>query len=392
MNYHIITHSPIKLLYQFDGGRLRTIVVTTTQDLDDYSDRWEDLRRASGGNVYNNLDLNKIWLETYQKAATPNIILIEEGKDLVGIAPLVNSVYRTKGLPLRTLSLVGGVPNCMMLLTNSMLFLPGRKDALELIVGEMKRLKWSVLSTKFMADGDAVRQFTQMAHYTWHTVDEPSSTMMNVPIRDSGDISEGFDKHARRTIKRTLRLIDREGHHMQFRKIALDDLDRAVGAYVQQHIERWGSRGGSIFLDPNNTDFLRKALRIRYNGGGGYAYELLLDGEVAGQLFGFQEGDTAYGYRLGMNDSFSKFSPGWLVFYHAFLDLRERGVRWCAMGGGEEKYKFEMGGNTMPLVGITATRGIVTVADRISRIGRDHQKKGDAEATEGPGREPVSNP
>lgn len=369
---------------------MRSIIVTDPQELRDRSEQWENVRRGSGGNVYNNVDLIRTWLETYHGSARSSVILIEEGRELVGIAPLVSSVYRTKGLPLRTLSLVGGVPHCMMLLTNSIFFLPGRRDALEQMVEEIKRLRWSVLSTKFMADGNSAQEFIRLAHSTWHTVDEPSSTMINVPIRESGDITEGFDKHARRTIKRTLRLLEREGHRMQFRKVAPDDLDRAVEAYVQQHIGRWRSRGGSIFLDPINSDFLKKALSIRYDGGGGFAYELLLDDEVAGQLFGFQDGDTAFGYRLGMNDYFSKFSPGWLVFYHGFLDLREQGVRWCAMGGGEERYKFEMGGMTTPLLGITATRGMVSVADRISRIGRDRRKVGNEGSADSAGEDPIS--
>ena len=62
-----------------------------------------------------------------------------------------------------------------------------------------------------------------------------------------------------------------------------------------------------------------------------------------------------------------RFSPGWLVTYHALNDLRERGTTLTVWGGGEQQYKYEMGCQSSMLVGIQATRGAASMMSRLLR-------------------------
>jgi len=346
---------------------LRTILITSPEEMDDHIEQWEALRGRAGGNAYSCCQLSKVWLETFQASASPRLVLVEDQGDLVGIAPLATSDFRMKGLALKTLSLVGGIPQCLRLVTNSIMYEPGRKDVLERMIAEMKRLKWSILWTQNMEDTADIRTYIGAAHDSWNAEDQTPNVNLTLPIRQEGDITETFSKHARRTLGKTLRMIEREGHHLSFRKVPSEDMKKAVEVYAEQHIQRWCTRGGSSFLRPRNCEFLAKASTIAHDGCEGFAYESILDGEVAGQLFGFLDGSNAYMYRLGMNDSLMRFSPGWLVTYHALNDLRERGTTFTVWGGGEQRYKYEMGCQKSMLVGIQATRGAASMMSNLLR-------------------------
>lgn len=349
------------------GGTLRTTLITSIEELADYTDRWEELRMRTGGTVYNNIILTSLWLETFKDSSSPRVILIENGGELIGAAPLANSKLNFKGLSLKVLSLVGGVPNYLRLVTNSIMSLPERSDVPEQMIREIKHLDWSFLWTENMDENDTVRRYIQEAHSTWHAVDQAPHMNITVPLRDSGDIIEDFDRHARDTIKKAMRRLERGGYSMDFHKVPSEKIDQAVDTYARQHIERWQSKGGSTFLEPKNVEFLKKASKISYGSGKSYAYECLIDGEVAGQIFGYVDGDKAFGYRIGMNNTFSRFSPGWLVSYNALTDLRNKGISHCVMGGGEQLFKYEMGGKESRLVGIEATRGVAAVISRVVR-------------------------
>jgi hypothetical protein len=349
------------------GNKLRTILITSPDEMSDHIDQWEALRRRTGGNAYSSCEISKVWLETFQASASPRLILVEDKGDLVGIAPLATTDFRMKGLTLKTLSLVGGIPKCLRLVTNSIMYEPERRDVLERIIFEMKSLKWSILWTQNMEDTAAIRTYIRAAHSSWNAEDQTPNVNLVLPIKQEGDITETFSKHARRTLGKTLRMMEREGHELSFRKVPPEEMRKAADIYAEQHIERWSTRGGSSFLRPNNSEFLAKASLIAHDGCEGFAYECTIDGEVAGQLFGFLDRGRAYMYRLGMNNSLMRFSPGWLVTYHALNDLRERGTTFTVWGGGEQQYKYEMGCQKSILVGIQATRGAASMMNHIMR-------------------------
>lgn len=342
-------------------------MITSPEEMDDHEGRWEELRKRAGANAYSSFPLSKVWLETFKDSASPRLVLVEDNGDLVGVAPLATSDLRMRGLTLKTLSLVGGIPKCLRLVTNSIMYEPERKDVLERIITEMKRMKWSVLWTQNMEDTAAIRMYITAARASWNAEEQTPNVNLALPIRQEGDITETFSKHARRTLSKTLRMIEREGHDLSFRRVPSEEMKRAVEIYAEQHIQRWCTRGGSSFLRPRNCEFLTKASTIARDGCEGFAYESIVDGEVAGQLFGFLDGSRAYMYRLGMNNSLMRFSPGWLVTYHALNDLRERGTTLTVWGGGEQRYKYEMGCQSSMLVGIQATRGAASMMSRLLR-------------------------
>jgi CelD/BcsL family acetyltransferase involved in cellulose biosynthesis len=288
------------------------------------------------------------------------VVTVEDNGDLLAVAPLAMSKLKVMGLSLRTVALAGGVPHSLRLVTNSIMFSTEREGALENMVTGMRKLDWSILWTQNMDSTGPMDRYISAVSSVWHTTVQVPNTNLTVPIPESGEVSQDFDKHARKTLGKALRMIEREGHQMAFRKVSSEDVDRAVEIYAQQHRERWVTRGGSSFQNPRNVEFLKRATLVAYQQGFGLAYELLIDGEVIGQVFGFRDRSRAYMYRLGMSNAHMKFSPGWLIWHHVLQDIRKQGITSCVLGGGEEQYKYEMGGLQSPLVGVQATRGVAS--------------------------------
>ena len=188
------------------------------------------------------------------------------------------------------------------------------------------------------------------------------STIISLP--PTGDVAGTFKKKTRQELYRVLRKNERETE-MRLRPISREGLDAAVIVHAEQHIQRWGSKGGSIFQCPENVSFLKEVVREAYNGGFGYGYELLFDDQIAAQNFGFLENGTAFGYRTGMNDMFRNRSPGLVLIYHVVNEMRNEGKEVFNLGEGDEKYKDHLGGKEGTLIGGEARRGLVSLLSSI---------------------------
>ncbi len=233
------------------------------------------------------------------------------------------------------------------------------------IIQEIKHLDWSILRTQNMDDSPAVQRYISEASSTWRSEVQTPNVNLTIPVKETGDILDGFSSHAQKNVRKAMRRVEREGHTAEFRKVPLDGIDKAVNIYAKQHIDRWQTRGGSYFDDPRNCQFLNRASRITYERGSSFIYEYLIDGDVVSQLVGFHEREKAFFYRVGMNNLYMNLSPGYIIHYLAMTDLREKGARQFIVGGGEESHKYELGGERSLLVGFQSTRGVVSLMNSI---------------------------
>lgn len=344
---------------------MRRIIVTTLDELADYSDKWESLRIATKNNIYCSFPLTQIWLDTFSEFASSRAVLVEDGGDLIAIAPMATSRFKIMGVPMTSLSLAGWGPNTLGLVTNSIMCLPGRKDALRESINGLRSIKWSVMFTENMEANGMIQAYIDEANSTWHSQVQAPNKNHVLELKDSGDMHDNFTRNGRMAIKKSLKLVERDGLDMAFREVLPSDIGQAVEKYAQQHIDRWGARGGSYFTNPVNCRFLDRAVRAAYEGGFGSMYEVTIDGDVASQLVVFREGNIAHFYRVGMSNIYSKYSPGRLAIYLAVLSYLDTGIRRCVLGGGDQRFKREMGCIEFPLIGLKATRGMASMVSKV---------------------------
>ncbi len=309
-------------------------------------------------------------------------MLVEDGSELVGVAPLATHIYKVGKLPVRVLALAGRVTDRLFISPSTVMVAPGRNDVLDEMLSAIRRIDWSVLSAIYMENIPAASRFIERAGSMWHPEEHASGSLLTINLPEGGDIADTFEKGARKNYYKSVKTLERDGHQAELRRVAADDLDRAVGVYVAQHIERWESKGGSYFRIPENANFLRSAFREAALRKQGFVYELLIDGEVAAQNFGFVDGDRASSYRLGMNNAFMRYSPGWMIKHMGLTDLRDSGVRKCDSGVGDEKFKQKMGGMETPLLGMRTSRGAVSLLNRVAGMAAARRKRSEREGTE----------
>ncbi len=345
---------------------LRSFLITSPDELADHEDRWEALRRECGGTVFASNYLIRTWFEAYGHIASPRVIMIEDNGDLVSVAPMTTYRYYVGRLPIKVLALAGEMKDRLRLSTISPLYTPGRWDVLKQMLREIKRLDWSLLTNINMAATPANAGYIEAVKGEWQSEEYPSAKMLTLRLPETGSLYDALDKKARKNLRWRAGLLEREGHKLEYRHLSAEDIDRAVDEYARQHIERWASRGGSYFRDPDNVRYLKLSTAASYRMGRGSVTELLIDGRVAAQSFDILDGKTGYGDKIGMSDEFMRYSPGWLVTIRAMDELRDLGAENCFLGIGGEGYKYEMGGVEEPLLGIRATRGMLSLLSRAS--------------------------
>lgn len=346
---------------------LRSHIITSTDELADHQGRWEDLRRECGGTIYSSHALVSSWFKCFGHKVKPRVVLVEEGDELVGVAPMSFHRYTSMGIPIKVLAIAGEVSPNLWLPTASIMFRPGRKDVLDRLLKEIGRMDWNTLTAFHLLDTPATRCCLDSIRSNWFSTDHRLEKSYKLTFPEAGDISKMFDRKARENLRNRMNKLRREKGDVEFRSLPAGMVDEAAETYARQHIERYGSRGGSWFRFPENVQFLKDIARKGVEEGYGFVHEMSIDGEVAAQSFGFYEGNTALPYRYGMNDAFVAYSPGWQLQLWSFARFREMGFKHCSLGVGDEPYKYCMGGTESTLLGIMARRGTVGLLERIAR-------------------------
>ena len=342
---------------------MRCRCLSSLDELSDHEDRWEQLRNRCRGAIFTSYPMVMRWLRSFGHIAAPRIVLAEEGGDLVGVAPLALRSQAIMGMPVRTLSFAGDIDRKLGFSMFSILADPGTQTVARCLEESLRAMDWNVLRARFMEDTLVTRQFMESIHLDLEGQQVSPSISLSVPIPQSGDVISRFGRSYRKNIHQRIRRMDRDAD-VVFRPIAHDRIEAAVDTYARQHIERWSARGGSLFQDPDNISFLKSISKSALSQGSGYAYELLINDEVAAQRFGFMEKSMAWGYMVGMNNAFADYSPGLVLLSHVMEDLRARGVHTLNLGEGGQAHKYHMGVLEARLLGVQAGRGLVSTLSK----------------------------
>lgn len=343
--------------------------ITSVEELDDLRDDWEQLRLRSGSSIYTSCTFTRIWLSSYLSHLEPRVLVAMEGRELVGVLPLALHRHEAMRMAIRTVKLAGN--NLVEVGMGSLgpVLEAGRRDAMDSLVGGLKRIDWDILQVRDMSPGPQTDMLIDRIREGWEWQDYPSTPNIMVHFPKTGDIAGQFNKNMRENIAYWMRRLEREGRMGLRWARGEEEVERAVGTYIEQHIARWATKGGSYFRRPENARYLMElAKRTVTKEGTGHLLELLIDEQVAGQYLGFYDGEVVRGYRVGMDDRLGSCSPGILVTYHVMLRAREDGKRLLDMGRGDEAYKYRFGGEEQRLGAVQAQQGKLQVLSQAYRL------------------------
>lgn len=334
--------------------------ITDLEELRGYERPWEELRRRCGGSIFTSHYVTMSWLGSYRSVASPCIVMVEDRGEVVGIAPLIHKRVSFAGLPVRALSLVGDADLKLTLDPLRLLVPPDRPDVLDRMVRGVSQLGWNILNINYLEDADDARMLIDQVQRSWDTCVPFAMTTTICSLPETGDLMDSYGPHTRHKIGQAIRKAEREAGPLEFREVPRERAGEAVATYVRQHIDRWEQKGGSIFRDPENVSFLDRLMNETLARGDGIAFELLINGEVAGQEFSLADGEVARGFRLGMNNAYAKYAPGMITSHFAMSEGQARGFRYFSLGSGGESYKLRTNGEEKSLIGVQARRGMVS--------------------------------
>jgi len=301
-------------------------------------------------------------------SASPHVILVEEGKEIVGILPLVQTVASMMAMRLRRLSFFGSCPGTAESYDNELLCKGDRDEVLDQIIMALKGSDWNLLQVCDLRDTPLSSALCKRIAEEWQSDEMPKIPCPFIDLPPSGDVMGIVGSRTRRTIRSVSNALKAEDR-IAFRiEDSPDRVADAMRTYVTLHRERWMKRGGSILTDENLSSFLINISKRLAERGVGRVYEVRIDDRVASQLLCIDDWDCIRAYRIGISESAKEYSPGNMVVHFAMNDAQKRGFRRFDFGKGAEEFKYRMGAENASLIGIEAKKGSLEMLSKIASL------------------------
>ena len=345
---------------------MRGFVIGSIDELVDHKDAWEELRLKCRAPVFSSYDLAHLWLDNYSNTVRPQVIVVEEKGEVAAIAPLCTYKHSVSGLPVKTLTVIGNGKSIIGYSLVSIMSV-GQEEALRELARGIGRADWNLMQLFDLEPTPPVLRFLDLIKegYHWQPYEETNNIYYEFPRE--GRIDASFGRHTGKVLRGVRRRLESE-HRLQFRILEdPNEAERAMRTYVDQHVQRWERKGGSMFREERNARMLVRMAKLLTARRQAVICEVLIDGEVAGQSFAIFDGEVVRGYRLGMDDKYADYSPGKLAMVAAMEESRARGYKGMDLLRGKEDYKMHMMTHERTLPAIQAHQGSLLLMSRISR-------------------------
>ncbi len=357
--------------------------ITTREDFNDLESVWNGLLEASSSN---SITLTWEWLSTwwdvFGEGRELYILLVRDGKELIGIAPLLKRTVRHYGvLPYRRLEFLGS----------------GEDEADEIC---SDYLDFILLGGREAESLRAIFEFLHKQDRDWdefiltdisgespnlpflETLCEASDTKFQT-LRDQicvyvplpGDwetFMSGLSRDFRRKIRKERRTLESLKGEVRLIE-SLKGFDEHFEILIRLHQARWTSRGRpGVFSSERFTRFHRLLAPKALQKGWLKLFVLFESGEPAAALYDFIYNNKMYYYQSGLILEGGRISsPGVLIRSFAVEKAIEMGLRECDFLKGEPgSYKFRWGAESRSIRQLRLARAhskeaVFSAADRV---------------------------
>ncbi len=298
----------------------------------------------------------------------PAVLVIESKDEIEYIAPLAVRKGNMRGLPVRVLGMVGTILDTSEYYDLTFVRKKGYVGNLNALIDSMASVKWDVIQFRDMEDDDMLAPLTQNLTGRWQCELEPARPSPLVTLIPNTDPISNFEPRTGRRIQRIIAELRKESRLDTRMAKTPERIEIAMKKYLELHIARWESKGGSIFKDARQKEFLINLPVELAKRGKAWVLEVLIDGEIASQQLCLLDKKSTRMYRVAMNDTFRSFAPGYLTSYFAMLEAQRDGSNIFDMGPGPDEYKYKVGGKDHPNFAINVKRGKVRVASKLLHL------------------------
>jgi CelD/BcsL family acetyltransferase involved in cellulose biosynthesis len=347
---------------------VKSETIARTEDLAPLEDDWERLRIQNRASIFTSPLWTLTWLKHFSDQVSTRALVLREGEKMVGIAPLI--AYRSTFIhyPVTYLCLAGNFGETTEYHDLQFLHRGDAKKAASDFISGMKRIHWNLLQLRDLRWNAISQQIFAQAPAGWQCQDLVSKACPYVPLAPDRPVLDGFEAREGRKVGRVLAALEKDGRIELAVVRDGEGVARSIDTYIEQHKERWANKGGSIFHDPRQSDFLRDISAKAADKGLLSAYEVRIDGEVAAQQLCIRDGGSLRMWKIGMNDKYKTLIPGYLSVYLVMTEAQREGFREYDLGPGPEEYKHKVGGLDHYTHNIQGRRGSMMLLSKASRL------------------------
>jgi len=318
-------------------GNLRIKVVTNAEEFRSLRETWDSLLvGSSDNNAYLTWEWLFTWWQHYGKDKTLCILVIEDGKRIIGIIPLMRAGYGKLPFRIDVLENIGSMDP-----DYSGVILPERQDEclaiflsyLEESLGDaVFRMSRLVEDNEFLT---IIKELSPLARsLSMHS--RTVTTSPYIPLPSTWDeYLQSLGSKTRNTLRRKLKKL-REEHVVEYQKYHTgeDIQDKLQGLFKLQQMA-WQSRGlNGAFTDAAMSEFNIDIAQLFSEKGWLNLSFITVDGEVASGVYGFEYADKFYYGPTGFHPDYARYSLGHL---HILLLIEE------AIKAGRKEFDFLIG-------------------------------------------------
>ncbi|MDD1743998.1 MAG: GNAT family N-acetyltransferase, partial [Methanomassiliicoccales archaeon] len=303
----------------------------------EFKEPWERLEELSAGSIFSSYVCTTEWIKCFGDLVEPSVLVKESGDEIEYIAPLAIRKGRMRGLPVRVLGMIGTILDTSEYYDLTFLRRKGYVDNLNALIDGMSRIKWDVLQFRDVEDDDLLQPLIEEINGRWPGEKELARPSPLVTLSPHADPISNFEPRTGRRIQRIIADLRKESRFETRVAKTPEMVETAMKKYLELHIARWESKGGSIFKDARQKDFLINLPVELAKKGKAWVLEVLIDGEIASQQLCLLDKKSTRMYRVAMNDAFRSYAPGYLTSYFAMLEAMKSGSNIFDMGPGAEE-------------------------------------------------------
>jgi CelD/BcsL family acetyltransferase involved in cellulose biosynthesis len=365
-------------------GNLEIRVVTDSDEFRSLRETWDSLlAKSSDNNAYLTWEWLFTWWQHYGKGKKLNILVIGDGEQPIGIIPLMQASYGKPPFRIDVLENISAMDP-----DYSGVILPERQDeCLAIFLSYLEEnLGYSVFRVSRLVEGSeflaALQELSPLAR-SLSTHLRTMTTSPYIPLPATwDDYLKSLGSKTRNTLYRKLKKL-REEHVVEYQRYRPgDDLHDKIQCLFKLQQMAWQSRGlrGS-FTDTAMSEFNTDIAWLFSERGWLNLSLIVVDGEVASAVYGFDYTDRFYYGPTGFHPDYARYSLGHLHILSLIEEAIKAGRKEFDFLIGAEEYKYRWQAVDRRNLQIIMTKkglsdmlqpkllDILTVVDKVKRHG-----------------------
>ena len=319
--------------------------------LDELLGEWETLHAAApAATPFLSAAWAAAWWPHYGDGASPFVVTVHEGGDLVGLAPLV---VRRRG-PVRVLQALGSEPGDYW----DVVARPEAREAACGAVAEALRRRagqWDALLVRCLPPDSPFPAAAEAAGLRRLAVPGTPAPAIELPASFDEYLAT-LSSNRRSNLRKHLRRLD--SGEVELREVrGVRELPAALERWQEFRRRQWASQGKDI--NPEHLSDRFRALMLGVvtallPAGGALVWEFARDGEVVGTYVNFADSEAFFWWLGGFDPAVAALGLGKIAIGHGIRTSIEVGRRRYDFARGPEPYKYWYGASDRMLPGVLA--------------------------------------